>query len=186
MGEQVLDGYILSAGLDQRVYLWSLTGKCVGEFGSFGWDINNPRTWHNAPLKDQKTRKKNSGQGKKHEVRKENTMDSAEIMAARTAQMTSAGAVTKDSGSLVKTPSTLLIQNIGQHAHSSQELNDYVVALSRKIASRPPATADGDSLLLGLAAKHPMQEEVEEVQARVQRQLQTLLQRGTAAGFKRK
>jgi hypothetical protein len=44
-GQDVLEGFVLSAGLDQRVYLWTLQGKCIGEFGTFSWNINNEHTW---------------------------------------------------------------------------------------------------------------------------------------------
>lgn len=46
MGQEILEGYIVSAGLEQRIFLWTLYGKCVGEFGTFGWDINNETTWN--------------------------------------------------------------------------------------------------------------------------------------------
>lgn len=46
MGQEILEGYIMTAGLDQRIFLWTIYGKCVGEFGTFGWDINNESTWN--------------------------------------------------------------------------------------------------------------------------------------------
>ena len=45
MGGNLHEGFIMSAGLDQRVFLWNLTGKCVGLFGAYGWDIGNESTW---------------------------------------------------------------------------------------------------------------------------------------------
>jgi hypothetical protein len=45
MGNDILEGYIMSAGLDQRVFLWSLGGKCVGMFGAYGWEIDNEASW---------------------------------------------------------------------------------------------------------------------------------------------
>jgi hypothetical protein len=45
MGTDVLDGYVVSAGLDQKVFLWTLTGKCVGEFGGYSWDMNREASW---------------------------------------------------------------------------------------------------------------------------------------------
>lgn len=45
MGNDILEGYLMSAGLDQRVYLWNLSGKCVGMFGAYGWEIDNEASW---------------------------------------------------------------------------------------------------------------------------------------------
>lgn len=45
MGNDILEGYVMTAGLDQRVYLWSLAGKCVGMFGAYGWEIDNEASW---------------------------------------------------------------------------------------------------------------------------------------------
>lgn len=45
MGGNLHEGFIMSAGLDQRVFLWNLAGKCVGLFGAYGWDIGNESTW---------------------------------------------------------------------------------------------------------------------------------------------
>ena len=46
MGQEILEGYVVTAGLDQRIFMWTIYGKCVGEFGTFGWDINNENTWN--------------------------------------------------------------------------------------------------------------------------------------------
>jgi hypothetical protein len=46
MGQEILEGYLVTAGLDQRIFMWNIYGKCVGEFGTFGWDINNESTWN--------------------------------------------------------------------------------------------------------------------------------------------
>jgi hypothetical protein len=57
MGQQVLEGFILTAGLDQHIYLWTTSGDCVGEFGTFGWDINDSATWaHHLQALSQRTK----------------------------------------------------------------------------------------------------------------------------------
>jgi hypothetical protein len=45
MGNDILEGFIMTAGLDQQVYLWSLSGRCVGQFGAYGWEIGNESSW---------------------------------------------------------------------------------------------------------------------------------------------
>jgi hypothetical protein len=42
----VVEGFIVSAGLDQRVKLWSVDGSFVGEFGSIDtWNVEDRTTW---------------------------------------------------------------------------------------------------------------------------------------------
>lgn len=135
MGNDILDGFILSAGLDQRVLLWNLHGKCVGEFGTYGWDIGSEATWYKG------TNEKSKRQH--HKVKKLPTDIDAE---ARYARETAARNITKDTVELVRSPSSILIQNIGKHRHhTSKELNEYVEALSRKIANKPPVYLDEDA-----------------------------------------
>jgi hypothetical protein len=45
MGNDILEGFIMTAGLDQQVYLWNLSGRCVGQFGAYGWEIGNESSW---------------------------------------------------------------------------------------------------------------------------------------------
>lgn len=135
MGMDILEGFIMSAGLDQKVYLWNLSGRCVGEFGTYGWDINNEATWYKGNVEKMKKSSRNAK--KSHQ---------ATDPADRAAIDTAASSITKETVNLVRSPSTILIQNIGRHRHhSSQELNDYVDALSRKISTKPPVYVDEDS-----------------------------------------
>jgi hypothetical protein len=50
MGNDILEGYIMTAGLDQKVFLWNLSGKCVGMFGAYGWEIDNEASWFKGTL----------------------------------------------------------------------------------------------------------------------------------------
>jgi CRISPR/Cas system-associated protein Csx1 len=60
-------------------------------------------------------------------------------------ESTKASNITKDSV-LVRTPSTILIQNISkQRTHTSKQLNDYVEALCEKINNKAPAYLDVDA-----------------------------------------
>ena len=135
MGNDILEGFILSSGLDQRVLLWNLQGKCVGEFGSYGWEIDSEATWY----KGQNEKVKRS----KHKTKKQ--PEEADL-AAHYARETAARNITKETVNLVRSPSSILIQNIGKHRHhTSKELNDYVEALSRKIGNKPPVYLDEDA-----------------------------------------
>jgi WD40 repeat protein len=49
--ESMNDGFILSAGLDQRVALWTLKGECLGRYGTELWDINDARTWRSTRIR---------------------------------------------------------------------------------------------------------------------------------------
>ncbi len=135
MGNDILEGFILSAGMDQRVLLWNLQGKCVGEFGSYGWEIDSEATWY----KGQNEKVKRS----KHKTKKQ---PAEADLAAHYARETAARNITKETVNLVRSPSSILIQNIGKHRHhTSKELNDYVEALSRKISNKPPVYLDEDA-----------------------------------------
>jgi hypothetical protein len=148
MGNDILEGFILSAGLDQRVLLWNLQGKCVGEFGAYGWEIDCEATWF----------KSHTDKAKRHTHKAKKTPDEAD-MAAHYARETSARNITKDTVELVRSPSSILIQNIGKHrVHTSRELNDYVEALNRKISNKPPVYLDEDAHFSSIMTNHPMVE----------------------------
>lgn len=68
------------------------------------------------------------------------------VDASRTLQdSTKASNIQKDTV-LVRSPSTILIHNMGKpRAHTSKQLNDYVEALCRKIGNKPPVYLDGDA-----------------------------------------
>jgi hypothetical protein len=142
MGGELLEGYVLSAGLDQRVLLWDLYGKLVGEFGSYGWDIKNAATWFKGPnLLSELASVKKNGVHKGKSVY--NGVDSGPKYRA---QDTSASSVTKETVGLIRSPSTTMMQNIGKHKHhTSKQLNDYVEALTRKIATKPAVYLDVDA-----------------------------------------
>ncbi len=44
-GEDQVEGFLLTCGLDQEIILWTIHGRFVGSFGGFGWDINNVKSW---------------------------------------------------------------------------------------------------------------------------------------------
>jgi len=49
-GKDIVDGFVVTSGLDQNVYLWTIYGKYVGRFGAYGWDISIETTWHPPPI----------------------------------------------------------------------------------------------------------------------------------------
>ena len=48
------DEFVLSAGIDQEVYLWNLWGKLVGIFGTDDWDVDSTNTFreHEVSFRD--------------------------------------------------------------------------------------------------------------------------------------
>lgn len=166
MGNDVLEGYILTAGLDQKVYLWNLAGKCVGEFGSFGWDINDERTWLIHPhanssafvkaMSRQITIKEN-GKTKKKGPKVAFDADAPEPelnMLGTTAKLTPNQLLNQVRAS----PSTQFLQHFWQHKKvaNSKDMNRYVEELTKKIINRPPVYQEVDNQLHGVMKKHPV------------------------------
>lgn len=138
MGQDILEGYVLSAGVDQKVYLWSVhgAGRCVGEFGSYGWDINSEATWYR---RAELAASNYSGAGSKRRAQAKARRPS-ELVAARL-QATSAANITRDSlGAVDLSDSSYILRSIGRHAqHTTSELSRYVDELTRRIVNKPPA-----------------------------------------------
>jgi hypothetical protein len=141
MGQSVLDGFILSAGLDQRVFLWSLTGRCVGQFGCHDWDINIDATW---------SQFKEVGGGQDMAAKKRAAAQQGATLLRFDRDKTSACNIVPDTDikDLVRSPSTRMLQaDLSQKKKghtTSHELNTYVVALSKKLAQRSAIYTDAD------------------------------------------
>jgi len=132
MGQSVLDGFILSAGLDQRVFLWSLSGRCVGQFGCNDWDINSDATWFKEAQQDAAKKRATAQQG---------------VTLRFDRDKTSACNIVPDTDirDLVQSPSMRMLQaDLGQKVRSSHELNSYVVTLSKKLAQKSAIYSDAD------------------------------------------
>ncbi len=118
MGQDILEGYIVSAGVDQKVFLWSVqSGRCVGEFGSFGWDINNEATWYRKAEAAAATGSKKRG----------HSSSSRPLSAVVPARLyTSASMITRDSleASLDTSHSAYVLRTIGRH--SSEQSVDVI------------------------------------------------------------
>jgi hypothetical protein len=170
MGHDVLEGYLLSAGLDQKVYLWNIHGKCVGEFGSFGWDINDERTWLIHPqlnsaafvkaMSRQLTVKDNKGREKKKKGPK---------MAFDADQSDNGGIGVDPFSANVSNPHQLLTQVRASPSTqflqrfwfqkknaNSKDMNRYVEELTKKIINRPPVYHEVDTQLQNVMRKHPV------------------------------
>lgn len=145
MGQSVLDGFILSAGLDQRVLLWSLTGRCVGQFGCHDWDINSDATWFKEVQQDIAAKKRAAAQQGVTLRFDRNKTSACNIMPDT------------DIKDLVRSPSTRMLQaDFGKKKKTSSssaaaaghttshELNTYVVALSKKLAQKSAIYSDAD------------------------------------------
>lgn len=143
MGQGILEGYVMSAGVDQKVYLWSARdGRCVGEFGSFGWDVTDASTWYRRSLDgDEGDSPRGEAAGGKKTVRPRRP-SAAPPSRARI----SASAVTRDSleeSLLDLSEASYVMRTIGRHAqHTPRELNAYVEELTRRVVNRPPAYTD--------------------------------------------
>lgn len=140
MSHGYLDGYVLSSGLDQKVFLWEISGKCIGEFGMFGWDISNQATWiKNISFFSQlDKRRRNKVVSKRSKFQETKKTEELEYITPKPID-TSARAITKENLHLTQSPSTTIIKNIGIHqTHTSQEMNNYVESLNHKISNRPP------------------------------------------------
>jgi hypothetical protein len=163
MGNDILEGYIMSAGLDQRVFLWSLGGKCVGMFGAYGWEIDNEASWFKGATLTPLSKYSVLDSwftlvsllilpvGLPSDIKAKETALKAQLSGytgdySRTiAESAKASNINKDT-TLVRSPSTILIQSIGKHrTHTSTQLNAYVEALCRKIGDKPPVFLDGDA-----------------------------------------
>ena len=139
MGQEILEGFIMSAGLDQRVLLWNAKGQCVGEFGSFGWDINNESTWF----------KKNESlllmniAGRK--VKSKGSM-----VAAHSADASSFDYVDYDD-------SAHILTSFARHKnHTVKELSSYVEELTKKILNKPPSYLDVSKQFSSILETHPI------------------------------
>lgn len=174
MGSDVLEGYVLTAGLDQRVFLWNLQGKCVGEFGTFGWDINNERTWSEANKDSKRLAIKSTILQKKKKAISSSMGGHASMGAdmAVTSMMQprapeeskpsknlySARNITKESLTVKESPSSNYIQNFLKQnsALSAKDMNKYVEELTRKIINKPPVYQEVDNQLQNIMGRYPM------------------------------
>lgn len=147
MGQSVLDGFILSAGLDQRVLLWSLTGRCVGQFGCHDWDINSDATWFKEVQQDIAAKKRAAAQQgvtlrfDRNKTSACNIMpdtDIKDLVRSPSTRMLQA-----DFGKKKKTASSSSSSAAAGHT-TSHELNTYVVALSKKLAQKSAIYSDAD------------------------------------------
>jgi len=155
MGQSVLDGFVLSAGLDQRVFLWNLTGRCVGQFGCHDWDINIDTTW---------SQFKEVGGQQDMAAKKRAAAQQGATLLRFDRDKTSACNIVPDTDikDLVRSPSTRMLQaDLSQKkkGHStSHELNTYVVALSKKLAQRSAIYTDADEHFRHMLVSHMMYE----------------------------
>eukprot|EP01038_Epipyxis_sp_PR26KG_P010466 gene10466-14060_t len=153
-------GFVLSAGLDQRVLLWTTQGRCVGEFGSYGWDINDESTWKRKGdismlLLTSSMDEMQVGNSNNHNKRRKQKLsyNNGGFLGSNTPRPpssikpsrlnTNASSITKETVNLMVSPSTVFLQNIGKRkVHSTSEMAKYVETLSEKILARPAAYED--------------------------------------------
>lgn len=160
MGTAVQEGYVLTAGLDQRVCLWTMQGKCVGEFGTYGWDINNEETWGGKRPSASKASRKMGGKysSRAHGSSMMSSRMFIDGKLSSSSQVT-AQSITKESINMVTSPSTAFLQNFIRQKKSATatEMNRYIEELSRKLINRPPSYAEVDNRFKEVVRKHPIE-----------------------------
>lgn len=155
VGRQVLEGYVLSAGIDQKVMLWTLTGQCVGEFGTYGWDINAPDTWGNKKRLSQRSVPNKYKVSRRHN--NSSSLSTAALLHSSPRSSSppppvTARNITKESVTMqMSSSSKFLLQFMrsgGQH--NAKDMNAYVEALSKKMSTKPPSYLEVDNIMKNL------------------------------------
>lgn len=172
----VLEGYVVTAGLDQKIYLWNINSRCVGEFGSSGWDINDETTWKKKILalpnsfggvmnRNFLAKQKLSGVRalKKSTITAYHQMSHApkppsSALVSSYRNSYSARDITPETINLRESPSTSVIHNFfklqEKNNISSKEMNRYVETLTRKIIHRPPVYQEVDNEYQSLVVRY--------------------------------
>ncbi len=123
-GEDHVEGFLLTCGLDQEIILWTIYGRYVGSFGGFGWDINNVKSW----VKEAKV---DFG----HEKAKSSHMPSAPALPKPSVHVS----YTAINGRIItRGNSGYLVDSSKYGKMNSKELNSKVDELNSIIQNRPP------------------------------------------------
>ena len=132
LGVTAEDGFVLSAGLDQDIMLWTMDGDCVGRFGSEVWDINDARTWGERSFEPEPT---------PNTVVMDSVLSNVVIHPIKLR--------VKDTGKRSKHKSKSTSRNI-------TDVQTYVQNLVRKIAARPPLSHEQNTKFTQLLTHHPV------------------------------
>lgn len=190
MGQDILEGYVLTAGLDQKVYLWAIhsahVGKCVGVFGTYAWDINSELTWASTRIANQRlyrstqssnshvhvpnhhgkrTNFSNNGSTSSTSTKPPPAVSAATLLEreerARALQF-NARYITKESLTMVESPSSAFLRTFCAQTtpHNTKEIGEYLDVLTKKIQNRPPSYTQLDSQWKEISVTHPIVEPV--------------------------
>lgn len=176
MGHILLEGFVVTAGLDQRVFLWDIRGKSIGEFGVQVWDLNNELTWREKLLlivagkQVSNNSSKNNYKKKKFNRNNNLTNNSVDdsyirnpqpptsIKASKNSILT-ARSITQENIQIKESPSTSLIKNLihDPQPHNTQAMNNYVKILTKKVNNRTPIYQDIDDQFFSIIKNHPIE-----------------------------